>query len=75
MLLIVAVLASDEQKKTGNGTAEVVKLTVKRARPKATSPNRQGPQQCQVGIVVYCIRSSSSGECYTLTLVYVLGIN
>ncbi|KAK9744070.1 Zinc finger, C2H2 type [Popillia japonica] len=42
-----AVSSTDEKKHAGT-TTEVVKLTVKRARPKAASPNRQGPQQCQV---------------------------
>lgn len=37
--------STDDKKGTA---ASDVKLTVKRARPKATSPNRQGPQQCQV---------------------------
>jgi hypothetical protein len=39
---------TDEKKASNNNASEVVKLTVKRARPKAASPNRQGPQQCQV---------------------------
>lgn len=50
---IFSVLVTDEQKKNGSSSSEVVKLSVKRARPKATSPNRQGPQQCQVGIVLF----------------------
>ncbi|XP_068893870.1 uncharacterized protein [Tenebrio molitor] len=40
---------TDEKKASNNNASEVVKLTVKRARPKAASPNRQGPQQCQGG--------------------------
>lgn len=39
---------TDDKKAQGSGAPEVVKLNVKRARPKAASPNRQGPQQCQV---------------------------
>ena len=31
------------------GVADSSKLAVKKPRPKASSPNRQGPQQCQVG--------------------------
>lgn len=30
------------------GTPDSSKLAVKKPRPKASSPNRQGPQQCQV---------------------------
>lgn len=45
--VFVTVSSTDEKKHAGT-TTEVVKLTVKRARPKAASPNRQGPQQCQV---------------------------
>ncbi|KAL3286025.1 hypothetical protein HHI36_000538, partial [Cryptolaemus montrouzieri] len=36
-----------DDKKIGSTTPDVVKLAVKRQRPKAASPNRQGPQQCQ----------------------------
>lgn len=39
---------TEDKKPQESSTPEVVKLTVKRARPKAASPNRQGPQQCQV---------------------------
>ncbi|XP_057664122.1 mucin-5AC isoform X3 [Diorhabda carinulata] len=34
-------------------TSELVKVSTKRARPKPTSPNRQGPQQCQVCAKVF----------------------
>ncbi|XP_068893866.1 zinc finger protein 541 isoform X1 [Tenebrio molitor] len=44
---------TDEKKASNNNASEVVKLTVKRARPKAASPNRQGPQQCQVCAKVF----------------------
>ncbi|XP_066597928.1 zinc finger protein 541-like isoform X2 [Prorops nasuta] len=38
--------SSSEESRTGTG--EPGKLGVKKSRPKASSPNRQGPQQCQV---------------------------
>lgn len=37
---------SSEESRAGGGDAG--KLGVKKPRPKASSPNRQGPQQCQV---------------------------
>lgn len=37
---------SSEESRTGVG--DPAKLGVKKPRPKASSPNRQGPQQCQV---------------------------
>lgn len=40
--------STEEKKVTTNTPTDVVKLAVKRPRPKAASPNRQGPQQCQV---------------------------
>lgn len=43
---LVTVLLTEE--KRGGEPAISGKLSVKRARPKAASPNRQGPQQCQV---------------------------
>nr|CAD7393487.1 unnamed protein product [Timema cristinae] len=35
--------------------ADSSKLAVKKPRPKASSPNRQGPQQCQVSFSVRLI--------------------
>lgn len=46
ILVSVSTTTSDE-KKPGNAS-EVAKISSKRSRPKPTSPNRQGPQQCQV---------------------------
>jgi len=37
---------SSEESRAGGG--DPGKLGVKKSRPKASSPNRQGPQQCQV---------------------------
>ncbi|KAK4885195.1 hypothetical protein RN001_001466 [Aquatica leii] len=49
-----SVTTTTEDKKPPVGSSnEVVKLTVKRPRPKAASPNRQGPQQCQVCAKVF----------------------
>lgn len=48
---VVPVTTTEEKKAQSNVAAEAVKLTVKRPRPKAASPNRQGPQQCQVTTV------------------------
>ncbi|XP_044266026.1 uncharacterized protein LOC123012213 isoform X5 [Tribolium madens] len=48
-----SVTTTTDEKKATNNSSEVVKLTVKRARPKAASPNRQGPQQCQVCAKVF----------------------
>ncbi|XP_063991092.1 mucin-12 isoform X2 [Diachasmimorpha longicaudata] len=39
-------MGSSEESRTGPG--DPGKLGVKKSRPKASSPNRQGPQQCQV---------------------------
>uniref|UniRef100_A0A0C9RHN2 Uncharacterized protein n=1 Tax=Fopius arisanus TaxID=64838 RepID=A0A0C9RHN2_9HYME len=41
-------MGSSEESRTGPG--DPGKLGVKKSRPKASSPNRQGPQQCQVPI-------------------------
>ncbi|XP_018579373.1 uncharacterized protein LOC108917312 isoform X2 [Anoplophora glabripennis] len=41
-----------DDKKPGS-TSELVKVSAKRSRPKPTSPNRQGPQQCQVCAKVF----------------------
>ncbi|XP_074037248.1 uncharacterized protein isoform X4 [Leptinotarsa decemlineata] len=41
-----------DDKKPGS-TSELVKVSTKRSRPKPTSPNRQGPQQCQVCAKVF----------------------
>ncbi|XP_071053390.1 zinc finger protein 541 isoform X2 [Onthophagus taurus] len=41
-------VSSTDEKKPSSLNSEASKLTVKRPRPKAVSPNRQGPQQCQV---------------------------
>uniref|UniRef100_A0A1Y1LPB3 Transcriptional-regulating factor 1 n=2 Tax=Photinus pyralis TaxID=7054 RepID=A0A1Y1LPB3_PHOPY len=49
-----SVTTTTEDKKPPVGSSsEVVKLAVKRPRPKAASPNRQGPQQCQVCAKVF----------------------
>lgn len=44
----VSVSTTDEKKVSSNTPTDSGKLAIKRARPKPTSPNRQGPQQCQV---------------------------
>ncbi|XP_049826853.1 uncharacterized protein LOC109598471 isoform X2 [Aethina tumida] len=44
---------STEDKKPCSTSSDPVKLAVKRPRPKAASPNRQGPQQCQVCAKVF----------------------
>lgn len=43
---ISLISGSSEESKVGGG--DPGKLGVKKPRPKASSPNRQGPQQCQV---------------------------
>ncbi|XP_044744094.1 uncharacterized protein LOC123306258 isoform X2 [Coccinella septempunctata] len=48
-----AVSTTTDEKKIGSTTPDVVKLAVKRQRPKAASPNRQGPQQCQICAKVF----------------------
>ncbi|KAJ8982931.1 hypothetical protein NQ317_004587 [Molorchus minor] len=41
-----------DDKKPGS-TSDLVKTSMKRSRPKPTSPNRQGPQQCLVCAKVF----------------------
>ncbi|KAG5878830.1 hypothetical protein JTB14_023953 [Gonioctena quinquepunctata] len=48
----LTVSTTTEDKKPGS-TSEIVKVSTKRSRPKPTSPNRQGPQQCQVCAKVF----------------------
>ena len=43
---VLLVSGSSEESRPGGG--DPGKLGVKKPRPKASSPNRQGPQQCQV---------------------------
>ncbi|TGZ54325.1 Uncharacterized protein DBV15_08191 [Temnothorax longispinosus] len=43
---ISLISGSSEESRAGGG--DPGKLGVKKSRPKASSPNRQGPQQCQV---------------------------
>lgn len=51
----VTTTSTEEKKSSNNTSTDIVKLAVKRPRPKAASPNRQGPQQCQVKCVFFWI--------------------
>lgn len=48
-ILFVSVGSTEDAKNTPDSS----KLSVKKPRPKAASPNRQGPQQCQVRIFLF----------------------
>ncbi|XP_025830950.1 uncharacterized protein LOC108738669 isoform X2 [Agrilus planipennis] len=49
----VSTTTDDKKASGGTGTDSVKLAVVKRSRPKAASPNRQGPQQCQVCAKVF----------------------
>jgi len=55
---------SSEESRAGGG--DPGKLGVKKPRPKASSPNRQGPQQCQVRDRVSMAMASAKLENMTL---------